>query len=103
VTDLRNRPVLVVGDNMSGRWDVTWALHEAGILAEQVADPERARTRAAHDTLAGVVLLDSTDPGLEEALVAEVPFVLITSRTTDPDQVVARVYALLDESGQLKL
>jgi DNA-binding NtrC family response regulator len=104
--------VLVVGDNVNDRWNLAWALHEAGIAAEQVTDVCQARDRVSHGRLAGVILDSSTDPTLVEELTnelhpnpqsGEVPFILVAPRATTTEGVVARVRVLLQNSGQLQL
>jgi CheY-like chemotaxis protein len=102
--DLRNRPILVVADEVSVRWDLAWALHEAGFPAEQVASGDQARNRIMHGRLAGVVL-DGVIPGLElddlaaqlepDPETGELPFVLAVPRRSPPTDVVRRVRSLL--------
>jgi CheY-like chemotaxis protein len=102
-----NRPILVVGDNVAHRWDLAWALHEAGIPAEQAATMEQARQRVGHGRLAGVVV----DSGSAELTVrqlarvvqpdpdtGEIPFILDASQASTPAKVVARVQSLLQAS-----
>jgi len=102
--DDTNRPILVVADEVAVRWDLAWALHEAGIPAEQAATGEQARRRIGHGRLAGVVL-DGAVPGLElddlaAALLPDpdsgsLPFLLAVPRSTAPAEVVHRVRMLL--------
>jgi hypothetical protein len=97
------RPILVVGDNVADRWDIAWALHEAGIPAEQACPGDQARRRVGHGRLAGVVVEDGDADVLAGAVQpdddsGEIPFVLAVSRATDPASVVARVRALLQTS-----
>jgi CheY-like chemotaxis protein len=99
-----SRPILVVADEVAVRWDIAWALHEAGISAEQAATGDQARRRIGHGRLAGVVL-DGAVPGLElDDLAAglvpdpgtgDMPFVLAVPRATNPSEVVTRVRMLL--------
>src|SRR5690242_20630133 len=98
------RPILVIADEVAVRWDLAWALHEAGIPAEQAATGEQARRRIGHGRLAGVVL-DGAVPGIElDDLAAglepdpdtgDLPFVLSVPRATAPAEVVTRVRSLL--------
>jgi CheY-like chemotaxis protein len=107
MADPHNRPVIVVGDNVSHRWDVAWALHEAGIPAEQAASADQARHRASHGRLAGLVV-EGTAAGLDldELLLdlrpdpetGEIPFVLAFPGATDPAAVVHRVRCVLQAS-----
>lgn len=97
------RAVLVVGPDVGARWEVAWALHEAGIPAEQAGDDQQARRRIVHGRLAGVVLASSpaNQPVelaaelLPDPETGELPFVLVTDPATSPESVVARVRALL--------
>ncbi|HEV7887416.1 MAG TPA: hypothetical protein VGO92_07650 [Acidimicrobiales bacterium] len=110
--DSRPRPILIIGDSLSGRWDLAWALHEAGIPAEQAGPGEQTRHRIVPGALAGVVMEGVMDDLDLDELAAdlpadpetgEVPFLLAVSRQTDPASVVVRVRALLQASGQLQL
>ncbi|MDQ1439000.1 MAG: hypothetical protein QOK43_2629 [Acidimicrobiaceae bacterium] len=104
VSDPKNRPILVVGENVGDRWDLAWALHEAGIVAEQLASAAQAKDRIAHGWLAGVVVDSAMDDDAVEKLVidlrpdpetGQIPFVLVATRATTPSLVVARVQTLL--------
>ncbi|HZQ26732.1 MAG TPA: hypothetical protein VFA94_03435 [Acidimicrobiales bacterium] len=94
----------MVGPDVGQRWELAWALHEAGIAAEQAGTGEQARRRIVHGRLAGVVLDGLTPVELVDELVhevhpdpetGEVPFVLVTTRDADAGTVVARVRTLL--------
>lgn len=104
--------MLVVGDNVDDRWSLAWALHEAGIAAEQLPDVGQARDRVTHGRLAGIVLQSTVDPALVDELTSDLhpdptsgamPFILVAPRATTPEGVVARVRVLLEDSGQLQL
>lgn len=112
MADTRNRTILVVGEHVGDRWDLAWALHEAGITAEQASSAEQARARLAHGGLGGVVVEGAGQAAADELIEAtapdpvtgEVPFVLVATRATTPAAVVARVRKLLDAaSDELKL
>ena len=114
MADLRSGPILVVGEHVGDRWDIAWALHEAGMSAEQVGSAEQARARLSHGRVMGVVveaaLGDDVADGLAAALdpdpaTGEIPFLLVASRATTPAAVVARVQTLLQAaaSDELKL
>lgn len=106
VVEPRCGPVLVVGEDVGDRWDVAWALQEAGVAAEQLSSAAQARDRVAHGRFAGIVL---TDPAADshaladdlagriaaDAVTGEVPFLLVAPRATTPSAVVARVQSLL--------
>lgn len=106
MADPRTQLVLVVGDDVTRRWDLAWALHEAGIPAEQ-ASGDQARARVGEGRVAGVVV-DAASNGLDPgALAAElgpdpetgaVPFVLALSPGATPDEVAARVQRVLQAS-----
>lgn len=105
VTDSLDGPVLVVGEHVGDRWDLAWALHEAGIPAEQMRSADQARIRIAHGRVAGVLITQSTGDGelvdelasrLEpDPVSGQVPFLLVAPRATTPAAVVARVQTLL--------
>lgn len=115
MADASNRPILVVGEHVGDRWDLAWALHEAGIVAEQVCSADQARDRLAHGRLAGIVVENSLGDDVADALAGavepdpvtgEVPFFLVATRATTPAAVVARVQTLLEAaaaSDELKL
>lgn len=96
-----HRPVLVVGDS---RWDVAWALQEAGIPAEQAVSGAHACERLAHGRLAGVVVEGSPEGVDLDALAdtaqpdpdtGELPFILAVPHVKNPAEVVARVQSVL--------
>lgn len=107
----------MVGEHVGDRWDLAWALHEAGIAAEQVGSADQARDRLAHGGLAGVVVESGLGDQVADVLAGEaqpdpvtgeVPFVLAATRATTPAAVVARVRTLLSAaasaaSNELKL
>lgn len=114
MADLHTRSILVVGEHVGDRWDIAWALHEAGINAEQVGSADQARDRLSHGRVAGVVveaaLGDDVAEGLAgeldpDPVTGEIPFLLIAPRATTPTAVVARVQSLLQGSAsdELKL
>jgi hypothetical protein len=104
--DQSTRPILVVGDRGADRWDVAWALHEAGIGAEQAPSAADARRRVADGRVAGVVV----DSAIDEATLlsislelrpdpetGDMPFILVAHRSA-PSSVVERVRRLLQAS-----
>jgi DNA-binding NtrC family response regulator len=102
--DGEQRAILVVGPDVGQRWELAWALHEAGIVAEQAGTGEQALRRIVHGRLAGVVLDGLAPRDMVDELVqeihpdpetGEVPFVLVTSGRPDAESVVARVRVLL--------
>ena len=110
VTESICGPVLVVGEHVGDRWDVAWALHEAGIRAEQLGSADQARDRIAHGRFTGVVvkqsvgdaeLVDDLADRLEpDPVTGEVPFLLVAPRATTPREVVARVQTLIRVKAQ---
>jgi DNA-binding NtrC family response regulator len=105
VTD-EQQAILVIGPDVGHRWELAWALHEAGITAEQAGTGEQALRRVVHGRLAGLVVDGITPADEVDQLVrevhpdpasGEVPFVLVTSGHTDSAAVVGRVQALLHE------
>lgn len=110
MTESMSGPVLVVGEQVCDRWDLAWALHEAGIAAEQVRSADQARDRIAHGRITGVILsqtvgdadvVDELAADLEpDPLTGRVPFLLVASRATTPSAVVARVQTLLRSESQ---
>ena len=103
VTGPRSGPILVVGDHVGSRWDLAWALHEAGIPAEQLGSAEQTRRRIAHGRFSGVVVAAGSEHVADaiaadlpiDADTGEVPFLLVATRATTPAAVVARVQSLL--------
>jgi DNA-binding NtrC family response regulator len=112
VADASSRSILVVGEHVGDRWDLAWALHEAGIVAEQVSSADQACDRLAHGGLAGIVVESALGDDVADALLSaikpdpitgELPFVLVATRATTPAAVVARVQTLVATSDELKL